>query len=84
MSNGNGTGATAVKATKTEERRTAQATIEAIAEELGPGCKGIEYWGRWTITAVKGTKPKEITRDRLDDAFVDAAHYLAGTEPPPF
>ena len=69
-----------------QARRDAEATLRAMKEELDVGFlevtlahnyhDGSEVWFvQWHDSVVSG--------DSLDDAFINALHKKAGTEPPP-
>ena len=69
-----------------QARRDAEATLRAMAEELGAdslevaladNCRGDS--DRWIVSWYGSL----VFGDSLDDAFINALHTQAGTEPPP-
>ena len=75
-----------IKNSTPAQRRAAQATIEAMANEVDSARILIErdMFGRWLIRAnIAGTE-RMAYAITLDDAFIKLLHTIAGTKPPPF
>ena len=72
-----------------QARRNAEATLRAMARELEAEFLGAEFLGveltdnngeeEWFVLWYDGT----VSGDSLDDAYINALHKKAGTEPPP-